>query len=81
VNKLAHSRLNHYHIVRQEDDRSTTWVEAVSDLNTAEFRIQELVSLWPGEFQVVDQPSHQIIARVNGLPNYGEPVVEPQRVR
>jgi hypothetical protein len=67
--------------VRQEDDKSATWLEAVSALNTAECLIQELVSLWPGEFQVADQQSHQIIARVNGLPNHGEPVVEPQWVR
>jgi hypothetical protein len=74
-------KLRRYDIVRQEDDKSATWLEAVSDLNTAECRIQELVSLWPGEFQVVDQQSHQIIARVNGLSNQGTPVVEPQRMR
>jgi len=74
-------KLHHYDIVRQEDDRPATWLEAASDLNTAEFRIQELVALWPGEFQVVDQQSHQIVARVNGLPNQGTVVVERQRVR
>jgi len=79
--RFCDMKLHHYDIVRQEDDKSATWLEAVSDLNTAECRIQELVSLWPGEFQVVDQQSHQIIARVNGLPIHGEPVIEPQRVR
>ncbi|SRR5260370_1479040 len=66
----------HHDIVRQEDDKSAIWLEALSDLNTAQCRIQELVSLWPGQFQVVDQQSHQIIACVNGLPNHGEPVVD-----
>jgi len=69
-------KLHHYDIVRQEDDKSAIWLEAVSDLNTAQCRIQELVSLWPGQFKVVDQQSHQIIARVNGLPIHGEPVVD-----
>jgi len=51
-------------------------VSTDEEKNTAQCRIQELVSLWPGQFQVVDQQSHQIIARVNGLPNHGEPMVD-----
>lgn len=74
-------KLHHYDIVRQEDDKSAIWLEAVSDLNTAESRIQELASFWPGEFQVMDQPSHQIVARVNGLLDQRAPIVESQRVR
>jgi len=69
-------KLHHYDIVRQEDDKSAIWLEAVFDLNTAQLRIQELFSLCLGQFQVIDQQSHQIIARVNGLPNHGEPVVD-----
>ena len=69
-------KLHHYDIVRQEDDKSAIWLEAVFDLSTAQRRIQELVSLCQGQFQVVDQQSHQIIARVNGLPNHGEPMVD-----
>jgi hypothetical protein len=48
-------------------DKSAIWLQAVSDVNTAESRIQELASFWPGEFWVMDQQSHQIVARVNGL--------------
>ena len=81
IMRFCDMKLHHYDIVRREHDKSAIWLEAVSDLNTAKCHIQELVSLWPGEFQVVDQQSHQIIARVNGLPNHGEPVVDPQRVR
>jgi hypothetical protein len=78
IMRLCDMKLHHYDIVRQEqeDDTSAIWLEAVSDLNTAQCRIQELVSLWPGQFQAVDQQSHQIIARVNGLPNHGEPMVD-----
>ena len=72
---------HHYDIVRQEDDNSAIWLEAVSDLNAAESRIEELVSLWPGEFQIIDQQNHQIVARVTGLLQRPIPVVEPQRPR
>jgi hypothetical protein len=60
-------KVHRYDIVRQEEDKSAIWLEAVSDVNTAESRIQELASFWPGEFWVMDQQSHQIVARVNGL--------------
>jgi hypothetical protein len=64
--------------VRQEDDNSAIWLEAVYDLKAAESRIQELVSFWPGEFQIIDQQNHQIVARVNGLLQRSMPVVESQ---
>jgi hypothetical protein len=72
---------HHYDIVRHEDDNPAIWLEAACDLNTAEFRIQELVSFWPGEFQIIDQQNHQIVARVNGLVHRRMPVNEPQRIR
>lgn len=75
IMRFCDMKLHHYDIVRQEDDKSAIWLEAVSDLNTR-CRTQELVSLWPGQFQVVDQQSHQIIVRMNGLPNRGEPMVD-----
>jgi hypothetical protein len=76
IMRFCDMKLHHYDIVRQEDDKSAIWLEHVSDLNTAQCRIQELVSLRSGQFQVVDQQSRQIIARVNGLPNRGEPMVD-----
>jgi hypothetical protein len=72
---------HHYDIVRQEDDKSAIWLEAAPDLNTAESRIHELISLWPGEFQVIDQRSHQIVAWVNGRLDERAPMVESQRIR
>ena len=59
-------RIDRYDIVRQDSERSAIWLEAVSDVNTAEFRIQQLASYWPGEFRVMDQHNHQIVAWVNG---------------
>jgi hypothetical protein len=53
----------HYDIVRKENDKSI-WLEAVSDLNIAESRIEELTSFWPGEFQIMDQQNHQIVEKI-----------------
>ncbi len=55
---------HHYDIVRKEDDRYAVWLEAASDLNTAESRIEELTSFWPGEFQIMDQQNHQIVEKI-----------------
>jgi hypothetical protein len=69
-------KFHHYDIVRQDDDQSAIWLEAVSDVPTAKCRIRELASFWPGEFRVMDQQTHQIVARVSG-----PLMVEFQRVR
>jgi hypothetical protein len=74
-------KLHHYDIVRHGDDKLAIWLEAASDLNPAECRIQEFASYWPGEFQVVDQQNHQIVARVIGLIKPRTPVVQSQRGR
>jgi hypothetical protein len=66
---------HHFDIVRQEDDNSAIWLEAIPDLNAAQTRIQELVSFWPGEFQIIDQQNHQIVALVNALPPRHTPVI------
>ncbi len=55
-----------YDIVRKEADTHSVWLESISDLNAAESRIEELISLWPGEFQVVDQQTHRIVAKIAG---------------
>ncbi len=57
---------HHYDIVRKEDNKSAIWLEAADNLNTAESRIDELASFWPGEFQIMDQQNHQIVERIIG---------------
>jgi hypothetical protein len=59
-------RSHHYDIVRKEGNESAIWLEAAPDLNTAESRIHELTSFWPGEFQIIDQQNHQIVERIIG---------------
>ena len=53
-----------YDIVRKEKDKSAIWLEVASDLNTAESRIEELTSLWPGEFQIMDRQNHRIVEKI-----------------
>jgi hypothetical protein len=59
------ARFHHYDIIRKDGDRYAVWLESADDLSAAEERIEELTSVWPGEFQVVDQRSHQIVAKVS----------------
>jgi hypothetical protein len=62
-------KTHHYDIVRKEDDKHAVWLESASDLNAAESRIEEFRSFWPGEFQVVDQETHQIVAKSTDPPH------------
>jgi hypothetical protein len=56
----------HYDIVRKEGTKGSVWLEAASDLNTAESRIEELASFWPGTFQIMDQRNHRIVEETIG---------------
>jgi hypothetical protein len=58
-------KAHHYDIVRK-DNRHSMWLEDAEDLDSAESRIRELVVYWPGEFQILDQDSHRIVATVSG---------------
>ena len=59
----------HYDIVKKEGPKGSVWLEAASDLNTAESRIEELASFWPGTFQIMDQRNHQIVEETDSLPD------------
>lgn len=54
-----------YDIVRK-DTRGSVWLEDAEDLDSAESRVRELAAYWPGEFQILDQHSHRIVATVSG---------------
>ena len=55
-----------FDIARRVDEQTLLWLEDTADLESAKSRIQELVSVWPGEFDVMDRRSHQIVAKVVG---------------
>jgi hypothetical protein len=56
----------HHAIIRKDHDKLALWLEAAPDLPAAEAWVAELTSFWPGEFQIMDQQSHQIVEKVIG---------------
>jgi hypothetical protein len=54
-------KAHHYDIVRKDGEK-LRWLEDAADLESAASRIRELTSFWPGEFQVMDQQNHQMVA-------------------
>jgi hypothetical protein len=62
----------HYEIIRKEKESRLLWLEPAENLDSARSRIRELISFWPGEFQVVGQDTHQLVAAIETNPDSGE---------
>lgn len=62
-------KLRPYDIVIREDGKKLLCLEGASDLESAKSRVQELASLWPGEFQVLDVQGKQMVAKVINSPD------------
>ena len=60
-------KAHHYDIVRKENEKLLL-IEEAADLERAKFRLRELASVWPGEFQVMDQQNHQLVAQNSDPP-------------
>jgi hypothetical protein len=50
-----------YDILRKENGKSLIWLEDADDLQAAESRVKELISFWPGEYQVFDLQTKQMV--------------------
>ena len=50
-----------FDIVRKENERAMFWLEAVADLEAAKVRVRELLSFWPGEYQIFDLSTRQLV--------------------
>jgi hypothetical protein len=50
-----------FDIVRKENERAMFWLEGVADLPAAKLRIAELLSFWPGVYQVFDLSTKKIV--------------------
>lgn len=50
-----------YDILRKHDEKSLIWLEDAADLNLAESRVKQLLSFWPGEYQVFDVQTKQMV--------------------
>jgi hypothetical protein len=50
-----------YDILRKHDEKSLIWLEDAADLDLAESRVKQLLSFWPGEYQVFDVQTKQVV--------------------
>ena len=50
-----------FDIVRKENEKAMFWLEGVADLSAAKLRVQELLSFWPGEYQVFDLSTRRVV--------------------
>lgn len=50
-----------YDIVKREG-KGAIWLETATDLNSARSRIKQILSFWPGRYEVVEQGSQRIVA-------------------
>ncbi len=55
-----------YDILRREKSRAAIWLEASADLTSARFRIKQIISFWPGTYEVVERESQRIAAAAGG---------------
>jgi len=50
-----------YDIVRKESEEAAFWLENAAELSVAKSRVQELLSFWPGEYQIFDLTTQQAV--------------------
>lgn len=52
-----------YDILRRQDN-AAIWLETSPDLRAAKSRIKEIVTFWPGQYEVIDRQSQRIVASI-----------------
>ena len=50
-----------FDIVRRENEKAVFWLEGAPELGVAQSRVQELLSFWPGEYQIFDLETKQVV--------------------
>jgi hypothetical protein len=56
-----------YDIVRKESEKAIYWLEAAPELSVAKARVEELLSFWPGEYQIFDLETKQAVLTTSDL--------------
>ena len=54
-----------YDIVRKESEKAIYWLEGAPELSVAKSRVAELLSFWPGEYQIFDLQTKQMVFTVS----------------
>jgi hypothetical protein len=56
-----------YDIVRRESEKAVFWLEGAPDLSIAKSRVEELLAFWPGEYQIFDLETKQVVLTTSAL--------------
>jgi hypothetical protein len=56
-----------YDIVRRESDKAAFWLEGAAELSVAKSRVEELLSFWPGEYQIFDLETKEVVLTTSAL--------------
>jgi len=56
-----------YDIVRKESEKAIYWLEGAPELSAAKARVEELLSFWPGEYQIFDLETKQPVLTTSDL--------------
>ena len=55
-----------YDIVRAESEKRLIWLEGAADFNSAKSRVDQLISFWPGKYQIFDLQTKQVVLEAAG---------------
>ena len=56
-----------FDIVRKENEKAAFWLEGAPELSVAKSRVEELLSFWPGEYQIFDLETKQVVLSTSEL--------------
>ncbi len=67
-----------YDIVRRESEKAAFWLEGATELSAAKSRVEELLSFWPGEYQIFDLETKEVVLTTSG--SIPAPIAMPESV-
>jgi hypothetical protein len=50
-----------YDIVRRDGEKALFWLEGAADLSLAKSRVEQLLTFWPGEYQIFDLRTKEVV--------------------
>lgn len=56
-----------YDIVRRESEKAIYWLEGAPELSAAKSRVEEILSFWPGEYQIFDLETKELVLTTSAL--------------
>jgi hypothetical protein len=57
-----------YDIVRKDNEKALVWLESAADLGIAKSRVEQLLSFWPGEYQIFDLRTNEVVLTTSVSP-------------